>query len=141
MSGSPRRLHQPRHGRLCHLQAGPLATALAFAREYPRLRFSAIEPGVNPGSNLGRDMNVVLRGASKLLSPVMQLMPHYTTPKKAGAVIARLLTSDAGATATTTASGVYYDEDGKPMRGSKQVHDPAFQDRVVAETRALLATV
>jgi hypothetical protein len=67
----------------------------------------------------------------------MQLMPHYTTPKKAGAVIARLLTSDAGA----TASGVYYDEDGKPMFGSTQVHDPAFQDRVVAETRALLATV
>jgi NAD(P)-dependent dehydrogenase (short-subunit alcohol dehydrogenase family) len=122
---------------------GPLATALAFAREYPRLRFNAIEPGVNPGSNLGRDMNAVLRGASKLLSPVMQLMPHYTTPKKAGAVIARLLTSDAGAlaTSTATASGVYYDEDGKPMRGSTQVHDPAFQDRVVAETRALLATV
>ena len=116
---------------------GPLATALAFAREYPRLRFSAIEPGVNPGSNLGRDMNVVLRGASKLLSPALQLMPHYTTPKKAGAVIARLLTSDAAA----TASGVYYDEDGRPMRGSTQVHDPAFQDRVVAETRSLLGTV
>jgi NAD(P)-dependent dehydrogenase (short-subunit alcohol dehydrogenase family) len=120
---------------------GPLATALAFAREYPRLRFNAIEPGVNPGSNLGRDMNVVLRGASKLLSPVLQLMPHYTTPKKAGVVIAKLLTSDAAATTTATTSGVYYDEDGKPMRGSTQVHDPAFQDRVVAETRALLATV
>jgi hypothetical protein len=38
-------------------------------------------------------------------------------------------------------TGVYYDEKGKPMRGSEQVHDPAFQDRYIAETRALLATV
>lgn len=114
---------------------GPLATALAFSREYPRLRFSAIEPGVNPGSNLGRDMNVVLRGVIKALAPIMQLMPHYTTPKKAAKVIARILTSD------STQTGTYFDEDGNPMRGSTQVHDPAFQDRVVTETRALLATV
>jgi hypothetical protein len=43
--------------------------------------------------------------------------------------------NDAGAT------GIYYDERGKPMLGSVQVRDPQFQDRVVAETRALLATV
>lgn len=114
---------------------GPLATAFAFAREYPRLRFSAIEPGVNPGSNLGRDMNVVLRGLSKAIAPVLQLMPHYTTPKKAAKVIVRILTSE------SAQSGTYFDEDGNPMRGSTQVHDPAFQDRVVSETRALLATV
>jgi NAD(P)-dependent dehydrogenase (short-subunit alcohol dehydrogenase family) len=114
---------------------GPLATALAFAREYPRLRFNAIEPGVNPGSNLGRDMNPVVRGLSKAIAPIAQLMPHYTTPRRAAKVIARILTSD------STATGTYFDENGDPMRGSKQVHDPAFQDRVVAETRALLATV
>jgi hypothetical protein len=34
---------------------------------------------------------------------------------------------------------VYYDENGKPMLGSAQVRDAAFSDRVVAETRALLA--
>jgi NAD(P)-dependent dehydrogenase (short-subunit alcohol dehydrogenase family) len=113
----------------------PLATALAFAREYPRLRVNAIEPGVNPGSNLGRDMNVVLRGLSKVISPIAQFMPHYTTSKKAGKMIAHILTSDSPDT------GVYFDEDGNPMRGSKQVHDPAYQDRVVAETRALLANV
>jgi NAD(P)-dependent dehydrogenase (short-subunit alcohol dehydrogenase family) len=112
---------------------GPLATALAFAREYPRLRFNAIEPGVNPGSNLGRDMHPALVAVSKALAPVMQLMPHYTTPKKAGRVIARILTSQ------TAETGVYFDENGDPMSGSKQVQDPTFQDRVVAETRALLA--
>jgi len=114
---------------------GPLATALAFAREYPRLRFNAVEPGVNPGSNLGRDMNVVIRGVSKAIAPIAQLMPHYTTPRKAAKVITRILTSD------TTGTGMYFDENGEPMRGSRQVHDPAFQDRVVAETRALLSTV
>ena len=113
----------------------PLATALAFARDYPRLRFNAIEPGVNPGSNLGRDMHPALVAVSKALAPVMQLMPHYTTPKRAAKVITRILTSD------STETGVYFDENGDPMKGSKQVHDPAFQDRVVAETRALLATL
>ena len=42
---------------------------------------------------------------------------------------------DAGFTAA------YFDENGRPMLGSGQVRDPQFQDRVVAETRALLATV
>ena len=114
---------------------GPLAAALALAREHPRLRFNAVEPGVNPGSNLGRDIHPALVAVSKALAPVMQLMPHYTTPKKAAVVIARILTSEKPDT------GVYFDENGEPMRGSTQVHDPAFQDRVVAETRALLATV
>lgn len=113
----------------------PLATALAFARESPRLRFNAVEPGVNPGSNLARDMHPALVAASKLLAPLLQVMPHYTTPKKAAKVISRILTHE------STGTGVYFDENGTPMAGSKQVQDPAFQDRVVAETRALLATV
>jgi hypothetical protein len=33
-----------------------------------------------------------------------------------------------------------YDEKGQPMLGSTLVRDPSFQDRVVAETRAFLAT-
>ena len=80
-------------------------------------------------------MHPALVAVSKALAPVMQLMPHYTTPKKAAIVITRILTSEKADT------GVYFDENGDPMSGSKQVHDPAFQDRVVAETRALLATV
>jgi len=38
-------------------------------------------------------------------------------------------------------TGLYYDERGRPMLGSALVREPRFQDRVVAETRALLATV
>ena len=38
-------------------------------------------------------------------------------------------------------TGIYYDEGGHPMLGPALVRDPTFQDRVVDETRALLATV
>jgi hypothetical protein len=50
-------------------------------------------------------------------------------------VITRILTNP------SAASGVYYDENGMPMEGSEQIRDIEFQDRFVAETRALLAEV
>jgi hypothetical protein len=65
-------------------------------------------------------------------------MPFFkilSTPKRAAHVIVRILIDPSGQT------GVYYDEGGHPMQGSALVRDPEFQDRVVAETRALLATV
>ncbi|AXL87298.1 short-chain dehydrogenase [Streptomyces sp. CB09001] len=113
-----------------------LATVLAFARETPRLRFNAIEPGFAPGTNLGRDANLFLRLLSKyVLSALAPLVKYWTNPGTAARVITRILTDE------SDASGIYYDEKGRPMRGSTQVHDPAFNARVVAETRALLATV
>ena len=113
-----------------------LATVLAFARAMPRLRFNAVEPGFSPGSNLGRDANVALRFLGRyVLSPLAPFIKYWSTPQRAGKMIARVLTDD------TNRTGVYYDENGKPMVGSTQVRDTAFQDRVVAETRALLATV
>ena len=42
---------------------------------------------------------------------------------------------------TSGQTGVYYDGGGQPMLGSALVHDPKFQNRVVAETRALLPIV
>lgn len=113
-----------------------LATVLAFARETPRLRFNAVEPGFNPGSNLGRDANAALRFVAKyVMSPLAPFIKYWSNPKRAGQMIARVLTDD------TNQTGIYYDENGRPMVGSAQVRDTAFQDRVVAETRALLATV
>ncbi|HEY2033215.1 MAG TPA: SDR family NAD(P)-dependent oxidoreductase [Rhizomicrobium sp.] len=117
-----------------------LATALAFARETPRLHFNAVEPGVNVNTGLGRsDMSASARFAANhilpLLVPVlMPFMPFLSTPKRAARVITKVAINKAGRT------GVYYDERGRPKLGSAQVRDPAFQDRVVAETRALLAT-
>jgi NAD(P)-dependent dehydrogenase (short-subunit alcohol dehydrogenase family) len=112
-----------------------LATVLVFARETPRLRFNAVEPGFSPGSNLGRDANVALRFLAKyVLSPLAPVIKYWSTPKRAAGVITKVLTDDSYRT------GVYYDENGNPMAASAQVRDPAFANRIVAETRALLAT-
>jgi NAD(P)-dependent dehydrogenase (short-subunit alcohol dehydrogenase family) len=112
-----------------------LATVLVFARETPRLRFNAVEPGFNPGTGLGRDANVALRFLAKyVLSPAARFIKYWSTPKRAARVITEVLTDESDRT------GVYYDENGNPMVGSAQVRDAAFADRIVAETRALLAT-
>jgi NAD(P)-dependent dehydrogenase (short-subunit alcohol dehydrogenase family) len=117
-----------------------LATAMAFARETPRLHFNAVEPGVTPATGLGRDAGAFVRFLSKYTIPLLVplLMPFIkilSTPKRAARVITKILTDASGQT------GVYYDEGGQPMLGSKLVRDPEFQDRVVAETRALLSTI
>lgn len=113
-----------------------LATVFAFARETPRLRFNAVEPGFNPGTGLGRDANAFLQFIAKyVMSPLAPLIKYWSTPKRAARVITNVLADRSDAT------GVYYDENGKPMLASELVRDPEFSDRVVAETRDLLATV
>jgi len=114
---------------------GNLAAVFSLAREYPRLRFRAIEPGVNPGSNLGSDVSAVVRLLAKSLAPVLTVLRHFTTSKRASRVISRIVADPSDAT------GVYYDEDGKPLKASRQVSDPAFCDRYIQESRDLLATV
>jgi NAD(P)-dependent dehydrogenase (short-subunit alcohol dehydrogenase family) len=116
-----------------------LAAALALARETSRLRFNAVEPGVNVNTGLGGgDVNVFVRFLAKFVLPLlvpllMPFMKFLSTPKRAALVITELLTNPSGQT------GVYYDESGQPFQGSALVSDPKFQDRVVAETRAFLS--
>ena len=113
-----------------------LATVLAFARETPRLRFNAVEPGFNPATGLSRDANVFLRFLLKyVLAPLAPFIRYWSTPARAGKIITNVLLNEPGKT------GAYYDERGKPMLGSTLVRDPQFQDRVVAGTRALLSTI
>lgn len=117
-----------------------LATAMAFARITPRLHFNAVEPGFNPTTGLGRDASPFARILVKYLSPLlvpmlMPFMKFLSTPKRAARLIATVLINASGQT------GVYYDESGQPMLGSALVHGPQFQERVVAETHALLSTV
>jgi NAD(P)-dependent dehydrogenase (short-subunit alcohol dehydrogenase family) len=113
-----------------------LATALKFARETSRLRFNAVEPGFSPATGLVRDAHVFLRFLSKyVLSLFAPHIKYWSTAKLAAPMIAKLLLNESGET------GIYYDEKGQPMLGSAQVRDPKFQDRVVSETRALLATI
>ena len=91
-------------------------------------------------TGLTRDFNAFVRFLSKFVFPLlvplfMPFMDFLSTPKRAGRVITKILTDLSGQT------GVYYDQSGHPMVGSALVRDPRFQDRVVAETRALLAAV
>jgi hypothetical protein len=118
-----------------------LAAAMAFARETPRLRFNAVEPGMNPTTALGeRDSGPLVRFLLKCVIPLLVplLMPFIkilSTPKRAARMITRIMVDHSGP------SGMYYDESGQPMLGSALVHDPKCQDRIVAETRALLSSV
>jgi NAD(P)-dependent dehydrogenase (short-subunit alcohol dehydrogenase family) len=115
---------------------GNLATVFSLAREHPRLRFRAVEPGFNPGTGLSRDANPALRWIARyVMQPLAPLIPYWSTPKRAGKLLADTLTDSSDAT------GVYYDENGKPMKASKQVSDAAFADRFIAESRDLLSTV
>ena len=110
-----------------------LAAAMAFARETPRLHVNAVEPGFNPGTGLGRDANAFLRAIASALTLLAPFIKYWGTPQSAAAVITKALLNEAGET------GVYFDEGGHPMLASARVRDTAFQDRVVAETRALLS--
>jgi hypothetical protein len=101
-----------------------------------RLRFTAVEPGFSPATSLSRDANVLLRFlATYVLSLVAPFIRYWSTPVRAAKVITNALLNASGAT------GVHYDERGRPMLGSTLLRDPSFHDRVVAETRALLSTV
>lgn len=118
-----------------------LAAAMAFARETTRLHFNAIEPGLNPTTGLGGDdagpfLRFIQTFVIPLLVPVlMPFIKILSTPKRAARLETKVLIDASGQT------GTYYDEGGKPMHGSALVRDPKFQDRVVAETRALLSTI
>jgi hypothetical protein len=109
---------------------------MVFAREIPRLRFNALEPGFTPNTGLGRDANAFLRLLANYILPL--LAPHikyWSTPKRAASVATKVLIGASGQT------GIYYDKGGQPMLSSTLVRDPKFTSRVVAETRALLSTI
>ncbi|HZZ23567.1 MAG TPA: hypothetical protein VFE60_13765 [Roseiarcus sp.] len=72
--------------------------------------------------------------ANSLLPLIAPHVRYWSTPKRAARLETKVLTDASGQT------GVYFDERGHPMLGSA-LRDPKFQDRVVAETRALLSTV
>lgn len=116
-----------------------LAAALRFAHEAPRLHINAVEPGFNPTTGLGNAAGFV-RLLQKFVFPL--LVPLLTpfieilsTPKQAASILTKIITDESGKT------GMYYNEKGRPMQGSPQVHDPKFQERVVTETRSLLANI
>ena len=113
-----------------------LAATLELARQHPRLRINALEPGLNPLTGLGGS-HPGLRAAQILVFPwliflLKPFLPILTTPAQAGRVMTRLMTDGKAPT------GTYFDERGRPMQGSQLAHSPEFGRRVVVETRALV---
>lgn len=110
-----------------------LAASLGLARTMPRLHVNAIEPGINPSTNLA-GTNMVVRLLSQILMRLPPFERYRSTPQRAGRIITDVLIDRSGRT------GIYYDEKGEAMTGSVLAHDPAFQDRVLTETRLYLAS-
>ena len=49
----------------------------AFARQYPRLRFRAVEPGFSPGTGLSRDAGPFLQFVAKrIMSPLAPMIRY-----------------------------------------------------------------
>ncbi|MGH7022008.1 MAG: SDR family NAD(P)-dependent oxidoreductase [Caulobacteraceae bacterium] len=111
-----------------------IVTAMALARENPRLHVNAIEPGIMFNTGLHANMSTFFLILARYIVPLMApFIKVLSTPRRAACVISKILLDGSGRT------GVYYNEGGQPMLGSSLVRDPKFADRVVAETRALLA--
>jgi hypothetical protein len=116
-----------------------LAAAMVLARETPRLQRDRAGPESNHRSRRRRCRR--LRALSAEIhrpAPRAALHALHQDLEHSEASRARNHQDPADASGQT---GVYYDEGGHPMEGSTLVCDPNFQDRVVAETRALLAKI
>lgn len=109
-----------------------LAASLALARCDQRLRFNAVEPGITPGTGLGGGGAVASFIFGQIITRLPPFSQYRSTPEKAAGMITDALTN------ASIGSGIYLDERGRPMNPSERARDPAFQDRVLAETRALL---
>jgi len=113
-----------------------IVTAMALARENPRLHVNAIEPGIMFSTGLHDHMSAFRKILTSVIVPLLlPFVKVLSTPKRAARVFTQILMDTSGQT------GVYYDEGGHPMQGSALVRDPKFQDRVVAETRAFLSAI
>ncbi|MDE1900580.1 MAG: SDR family NAD(P)-dependent oxidoreductase [Alphaproteobacteria bacterium] len=112
-----------------------LASVFALARENSRLRFNAVEPGINPSTGLG-GANAFMRFVfGQIITRLPPFSQYRSTPERAAQVITRVLTDP------STATGIYFDEKGQPMSPSQLVQDTKFQDRVVVNTRAFLSPI
>jgi NAD(P)-dependent dehydrogenase (short-subunit alcohol dehydrogenase family) len=112
-----------------------LASVMVLARELPRLRINAVEPGINPATGLGGANGFMRFLFGQIITRLPPFNRYRSTPDRAARVITKIVTDN------SVETGTYYDQMGRPMVGSALVRDPKFQDRVVAETRALLSTI
>ncbi|OME92375.1 hypothetical protein BK123_17050 [Paenibacillus lautus] len=111
-----------------------LATVLYFASQYKDFKINALEPGFNPGTALGKTSANLLTEfvMLHLMAPLSPLIKGWSTPKSAGNVIAKLVT-------TCEATGVYYNEKARSIQGSKEVQNIEFCKQIVLDTRQFIS--
>jgi NAD(P)-dependent dehydrogenase (short-subunit alcohol dehydrogenase family) len=111
------------------------ATAAAIARERPDVHVTCLDPGLMLATGLSRQYPAAIRRATTLLAPALaRVVPFTSTPNASGTALARLLLDDP----PPAASGAYVDFRLRTVPASQRARDPAFQDAVLGESRALL---
>ncbi len=112
------------------------ATAFGLAREQSGVRVTCLDPGLMPGTGLARDGGPAARLLWRTVMLGLRALPFASTPAASAAVMARLLLDDPA----PFASGTLVDHRARPIAPSARAADPEFQDAVLRDSRALLAT-
>ncbi len=112
-----------------------VATAAALAREHPAACITAFDPGLMPGTGLARQYPLAVRVLWSTVLKGLRVLPFASSPAASGAALAALLCDEP----SPVTSGAYVDHRLRPARRSERAADPAYQDRVLRESRALLA--
>ena len=108
---------------------------LQATREQPAVHVSCFDPGLMPGTGLARQYPPTARLAWSTVFRAAQVLPFASSPAASGRALAALacdLTPPAP-------SGCYLDHRLRVRQPSRLAQDPAYQDRVLQQSRALLA--
>lgn len=110
-------------------------TALALAREVPGVRVLCFDPGLMPGTGLAREATPAQRLFWGTAMRALAVLPFASTASASGRALARLV-SDPPA----VPSGTVLDHRLRPVVPSLRARDLGYQDDLMADGRALLAS-
>jgi NAD(P)-dependent dehydrogenase (short-subunit alcohol dehydrogenase family) len=114
-----------------------VATAAALAREHPGACVTAFDPGLMPGTGLARQYPPAVRVLWSTVLKALRVLPFASSPAASGRALAALLCDEP----SPAASGAHDDHRLRAVPPSDRARDPAYQDRVLRESRALLAAL
>ncbi len=114
-----------------------VATAAALAREHSAACVTAFDPGLMPGTGLAREYPAVVRVLWSTVLPALRVLPFASSPAASGRALAALLCDEP----SPAASGDLVDHRLRRIPASERARDPAYQDRVLRESRALLTAL
>ena len=112
-----------------------VATAAARAREHPSACITAFDPGLMPGTGLARQYPPAVRLLWSTVLPALRVLPFASSAAASGRALASLLCDEP----SPAASGDCVDHRLRRIRPSDRARDRDYQDRVLRESRALLA--